>query len=209
MEFDIVDYYFDKILIYSIENNTYEFIKKIEKEIREELKKIIDSNNDYVFTESLLNYLTLDKNIIDNLSCFYKEDIYKIKPLCDYYRDINTEYKVKMISPDITLDRFVTTQDEITKEYTLKAYNCVNNIFNIKGIINHRSLTFKKIIFIILSYCHIKNSFDDFIELCNLFMNNPDKILDDLYINSVNDEDEVFINRILIELNSNYKKKIV
>ncbi len=209
MNIDIVDYYFDKIIIYSIENNKYELIKNNELLIRDEIKKIIDSNNDYLFTESFLNYLTLDSNMLFSLKALYsKKDSDKISVLCNYYQDIITEYKIKKISPDITVDRFVDIQDNITKDITSKAYSCVNHIFNEKGIINYKSLTFKRIVFIVLSYCHIYDRFNDFQELCNMFINNPNKILDDIYINSVKESDDAFINRVLIELNKGSKKLI-
>ena len=55
------NYFYDKFLTYSINKKCYRSFKKNRKSIKESIDKIIDDHNEYILTESFIDYLT-DKN---------------------------------------------------------------------------------------------------------------------------------------------------
>ena len=195
----LVDYYYGKLLEFSTGYKTHFFIIKQDFRIKQEISKIIDSNNHYFLTESVLCYISRNDHIIDTLKNIYTSDLDRFKTLIEYYHDCMHEvYKNKYCSKgfkwkDLSHKRYdikkkvnystaYLLSDNITKE---KIDSAVEHLKYFYGHIVLKSEYIDKILCIILSYCHMNNTFDEFDDICNIFKLDTDYMIEDFELNKL------------------------
>ena len=89
----IVDYYYNKILFYSKNNNYYDTVKSNEKNIIDSLNIIVDNNLDYLLTDSFLCYICSENMVSLRLFRMYFNKYELIGLLSSYIKSICNEYK--------------------------------------------------------------------------------------------------------------------
>lgn len=209
----IVDYYYNKILFYSKNNNYYDTVKSNEKNIIDSLNIIVDNNLDYLLTDSFLCYICSENMVSLRLFRMYFNKYELIGLLSSYIKSICNEYK-NNDSDDYPL--YIQMLDSNYKECMIKAFNKVRKLYSDYNKFNYRLYDVEHIIYIVLAYALINNRTNDLEELYSVFLNDPYKTLDDLYINGIRDpedisldnKDELLIDRVISKIERNKKREI-
>lgn len=212
MYINLKNYYYEKFLFYSINNNSYKSFKKNKKSIKEAINKIVDDNNDYLLTESFICYLAnvdISKNLND-ISSNNKYSIYELVSM--YYQELikNFSYSTidnKTIIKENDLTRYLDpiTKDILTKTNLLFLKMCRMNDFNI-----YYFALMKLTVFYIIAYCHINDCKDNFENLINYYQDDIYKIRDEIIIHGIDvmDNNNELIDRISTGINNKKKKEI-
>ena len=200
-----VDEYYNKILEYS-----YEFMHEIDVKQREDfIKKVINTlilnNEEYLLTDSFLNYLAYDHHYLANFHCIISDDIFtKYSILDSYFDHINSDYISRDNHSQVDYHLFTKELDLDTKKATLlshayrtKARSKYYYDVNAYGIYYY-------IFNSILSYCFINQRMNEYEEICKPLIDNPDNILDYFYNNGAA---RTIIDNDFRNLESNFKKK--
>ena len=154
-------------------------------------KNIISENNDYLLTDSFLDYIvyygeydlkeSLEKlcgNTNDKIVCLTK---YFEKVFDEYFYRLEGHYYsyAQMIDNDLaTSIKHISKILKECREYLIEGFYGYDDLY--------------KIIYIVFSYYVLNKRQDNIYELCNVFLNDPQRVLDTLYINDVfGDEDEL------------------
>ena len=197
----MVDEYYNKILKYSEEVENDCFIKENEIKIKEILKKIIDTNNDHMLTDSFLCYMSIDKLILFELDSMCTDDIYlKVAYLIHYY-DFSIYHFRRHEENKCTYLRLL---NEETRNAIIEACNYVEEINKLNN--NRRFLI--QMIYIVLSYCHINNRMNEFSKIYQDLFNKLDMIIEDMKLNNINDRVDFTVGTVIL-LENNDKKKIL
>ena len=220
----MINYYYDKLLEFSSGNKSHDFIKRNEIIIKRELNNIINSNNHLLLNESILCYLSKNKNIINNLKSLSLNDENSFKVYMNYYGECLKERYKTIFCMNYNYNFRKLRKMKYKKEPKWKGfsnqYNLIDN--NTKDVLTRASYFYHlrintkgeyafKIISSVLAYCHLNNIMDKFDENCSLFYESNNYIFDDLTLNGLDDnsKDNYLINRVFSMINSKYVKEKV
>ncbi len=181
-----IDNYYNKLLEYSYEFKHEIDVKQREIFIKNVIKELIDNNEEYLLTDSFLNYVAYDHRYIRSFDYLASNDrLLKYNILDSYFDHINSDYISMGNHSQADFHLFTTKLDEYTKEgtmlaniyrtkmrdkyyYNINAYDILYHIFNS-----------------ILSYCYINKKMNEYEEICRPLINNPEDVLDYYYSNGV------------------------
>lgn len=148
------------------------------------LKVIIEKDREYLLTDSLIDFCTfygdydLDKNL-HNLSGDYNDVVYC---LTYYFVETMDEFLHRM------KDNYLTFANMLDKDLQLIMEELASRLLPIDGI-KSRGLyginDIQNIVGIILANYVINHKKGDIYEQCDIFLDDPEKTLDSLYLNDV------------------------
>ena len=189
----LINNYYDKILGYSEQYRNSKYIRKNKDEIKNYLGKIIEKNNTHILTDSILNYLS---SIEDLIKFFYYLAYGTIEDqtsyLFDYFRAIIFDILNHKNSSYRQLQDYNTSLSTQHASLILKYINDTKD-----DVIFENKICFKRIVYIILSYCFINNRISDTSSLICKYINEPSLIIEDLDLNGIEKIDDIFIKRII------------
>lgn len=179
-----IDDYYNKILEYSYEFKHEIDVKQREVFIKKVIKELILNNEEYLLTNSFLNYLACDHYYLANFHYLVSDNIslkYSILDL--YFEHIDGDYYSMENHSQVDFHIFTKELNSNTSEatllahaYRIKARNKYYYDVNAYGIFN-------SIFNSILSYCFINQRMSEYEEICKIFIDNPDDVLDYFYNN--------------------------
>ena len=181
-----IDEYYNKLLEYS-----YEFKHEIDIQVREHvfkntIKELIEDNNEFLLTNSFLNFIASDINSIRLFDSITDEDLFfKYSILDSYFNSIYSDYVSMENHCQVDYHIFTKTLDSDTRKatmlanlyrtkmrnryyYDINAYDILYYIFNS-----------------ILSYCYINQIMSEYEEICRPLIEKPEDVLDYFYNNGV------------------------
>ena len=206
------NYFYDKFLTYSINKKCYRSFKKNRKSIKESIDKIIDDHNEYILTESFIDYLT-DKDLYMKLSELATNDKYLIYELIGlYYQELSIIIGRSEINSTIDLSESALTQylDLETREVIKKVNSLFTNMCRINGLNIYYFSLMKLTVFYILTYCHLNCCMDKYDDMISYYEDDIYKLKDEIIINGIDIADS---NKELIDMVSmgliNKNKKII
>ena len=211
MKGNLVNEYYNKILSYSEKYDEKSFVDMHEDHIKEELGKVIETNNHYLLTDSLLDYLSSNFNIIFQLKSYHHENIYhKLPFLVSYFeaciRSYNSGY-------DVSYVKRMSDEEKAALFDAIVAINQIKKRYH-SYVIRQQNILYK-LIYYVLGYCFINNNILDFKKVYQNILDNPDTILDDLALNDIDayfkDPDylSVFTNRVVAYLDSIGNERLI
>ena len=204
MNNDLANKYYNKLLEYSSFYKKKRSVIKNKDYIISILEELIKNNNQHLLTNSLLNYLCSSTLYIMDLDSLSSSELFdQIYVLTNYYREIIIDILNKKNN------MYIVLQDDDTKSATITAASYIKDInydLNYKYIDN--KLLLKRIIYLILCYCHINNKMNECSMLLNKTLNNYSLIIDDLDLNGLERLDDILTNRIM-ELLGNKNKIMI
>ena len=204
MQIDLVNQYYDKLYLSSVEYKELKNIKKKKEIIISSLNKVINSNNDYLLNDSLLNYLSSLDTIVYELNVLSSNSInLKIESLTHYYRSIIFDI---LNNVDSTYLKVLDTDTKFACNYAAIIIRIINSDVH-KHYMGNK-LLLKKLVYVLLCYCHINNRMNEFSKIYQDLFNKLDMIIEDMKLNNINDRDD-FTVRTVILLENNDKKKIL
>jgi len=213
MENRSINEYYNKLINLSKNYKTNFYIRKEKKAIINELQMIIDANMDYLLNDSLLAYISRNRQILNSLRLLHSNDYDIIQFFMYYYScligEVLSNSKQKRLA--------YVLMDNDTKELVNNAATKMWSLFNQTNKISGKTFLIERIIGIIMGYCHIYNKFDQFDEIYNDILNEPKLIIENLKLNGFKnefgllfDDKDIFIliNRVvnrIISITSNVK----
>ena len=204
MNNDLANKYYNKLLEYSSFYRKKRSVTKNKDYIISIFEELINNNNQHLLTNSLLNYLCSSTIFIMHLDTLSSSELLdQIYVLSNYYRAIVIDILNKKNN------MYVILQGDDTKSATKTAASYIKDInydLNYKYIDN--KLLLKRIIYLILSYCHINNKMNECTMLLNKTLNDYSLIIDDLNLNGIEQLDDILTNRIM-ELLGNKNKIMI
>ncbi len=204
MNNDLANKYYNKLLEYSSFYKKKRSVTKNKDYIISILEELIKNNNQHLLTDSLLNYLCSSTLYIMDLDSLSSNDLFdQIYVLSNYYREII----IDILNNKKTM--YIDLLDNESKDATIKAAGYIKEInydlnYNYMG----NKLLLKRIIYIILCYCHINKKMNE----CNMILDktlyNYNLVIDDLELNGLERLDDILTNRIM-EIISNKNKIMI
>lgn len=196
-----IDNYYKKMYLFSKEYHNNKNIKNKKDLIEFDIDFMIDTNREHYLTDSFLSYLS---SIDDVTNYFYyitcgtiEEQIYH---LFSYFQTIFSD-----IEKNINYTRR-QLQDYNTCLSTQHALDLLKYIHNMEDVvIFENKRCFKNIVYIVLSYCFIKNRINDFSSIICKYIQDPSFVVDDLGLNGIKELNEGFIRRIISVIEENKK----
>ena len=171
----VVDYYYDKLLDYGTGYKKEEFIRKQDIRIKRELGYVIDSNYNYLLSDSFLCYLSRQDNILRSLEFLHTNDIDRTKLLSNYFDVLLSEKYRYTAFPNGASTRnllkykyFVPNKVNYSEPYVLldnKAKEVISLAVTKLQYAYHHIVKFNaytsKVLCIVIAYCYINNKMDD------------------------------------------------
>ena len=216
----VVDYYYDKLLDYGTGYKKEEFIRKQDIRIKRELGYVIDSNYNYLLSDSFLCYLSRQDNLLRSLEFLHTNDIDRIKLLSNYFDVLLSEkyrytafpngastrnlLKYKYFVPNkVNYSEPYSLLDNQTKEVISLAVTKLQYAYH--HIVKFNAYT-SKVLCIVIAYCYINNKMDEFEELCSKLKLDTYYVLTDFEFNKIDIDTRLnqLIERVvnLIEMDS-------
>ena len=216
----VVDYYYDKLLDYGTGYKKEEFIRKQDIRIKRELGYVIDSNYNYLLSDSFLCYLSRQDNILRSLEFLHTNDTDRIKLLSNYFDVLLSEkyrytafpngastrnlLKYKYFVPNkVNYSEPYSLLDNQTKEVISLAVTKLQYAYH--HIVKFNAYT-SKVLCIVIAYCYINNKMDEFEELCSKLKLDTYYVLTDFEFNKIDIDTKLnqLIERVvnIIEMDS-------
>lgn len=182
-----------------------------EKAIYNYISKIVDNNLDYLLKKSFLIHLACSDYMLIDLHSLSSDDSSRRRVIIDYFA-MEVSYLVDGFNDCLVIGNM----EEDEKNALYKAASVIGNLKTTFKKYHYRIMDAKGIVYTVLAYCYINNKMNDFNEIIDYFMNDPYKILDDLYMNDIvcdigiriNDDYSKFYERIFNLADSISKPKI-
>lgn len=210
-----IDEYYNKLLEYSYEFKHEIDVTQREYFIKETIKKLIDNNEDYLLTDSFLNYVAHDHHYIAKFDYIVSnQPLLKYNILDSYFDSINGDYISMENHSQVDYHIFSKSLDFDTRKATLLAKEYRTKMRN-KYYYNLPAYDVLYYIFnSILSYCYINQRMSEYEEICRPLFDNPDDVLDYFYNNGVFKDaiDHDFKKKyyyLMIKMVENSNKKII
>lgn len=214
MDINLKEFYYDKLYNYAINSSrkSYRSFRKNRVIIKEAINKIVDDHNDYLLTESFINYI-VDNDLhirLTELASNNKYVIYEMfslyyQELLKYFSYSSVNKQVNITDNKLTSNLDLKTKEVLTKVDMLFLKMCRMNDLNI-----YYFALMKLTILYLVTYCHLNNSMDRFDEFLDYYQNNLYKIKDEIIINGIDISDT---NNELIDIISsnitNRNKKLI
>ena len=195
----VVDYYYDKLLDYGTGYKKEEFIRKQDIRIKRELGYVIDSNYNYLLSDSFLCYLSRQDNILRSLEFLHTNDADRIKLLSNYFDVLLSEKYRYTAFPNGASTRnllkykyFVPNKVNYSEPYVLldnKAKEVISLAVTKLQYAYHHIVKFNaytsKVLCIVIAYCYINNKMDEFEELCSKLKLDTYYVLTDFEFNKI------------------------
>ena len=195
----VVDYYYDKLLDYGTGYKKEEFIRKQDIRIKRELGYVIDSNYNYLLSDSFLCYLSRQDNILRSLEFLHTNDADRIKLLSNYFDVLLSEKYRYTAFPNGASTRnllkykyFVPNKVNYSEPYSLldnKAKEVISLAVTKLQYAYHHIVKFNaytsKVLCIVIAYCYINNKMDEFEELCSKLKLDTYYVLTDFEFNKI------------------------
>ena len=205
MQIDLVNQYYDKLYLSSVEYKELKNIKKKKEIIISSLNKVINSNNDYLLNDSLLNYLSSLDTIVYELNVLSSNSInLKIESLNHYYRSIIFDI---LNNVDSTYLKTLDTDTKFATNYAAILIRIINSDVH-KHYMGNK-LLLKKLVYVLLCYCHINNRMNDYKNLCDKYVYDFSIIVEDMNINGLVQLDDLFVSRVIDIIESTNNKKTI
>lgn len=209
MSNNLVKEYYDKMLDYSKEYGSEGFLRQHKNEIKQYLFEIINKNNNYLLTDSILNYLSSTFMVLTQLKAIAEDkEFYKMVFLHLYFE---TCLNGMFFGTDgfTGATRFIKLMDDECHAALFDAHMMSNRLKQ-----NYRSLKYRRIMNDIISYtlahCFLNNKMHEFEVVCNNIISKADYIIDDLEMNKIGTNNADFDYRMISIFNEiNDKKEIV
>ena len=198
-----IDNYYKKIYLFSKEYHNNKNINNKKDLIEFDIDFLIDTNREHYLTDSFLNYLSSLENVLNYfyyLTCGTTEE--QIYQLFGYFQTIFTDIDRNINSTRRQLQDYNTS---LSIQHALDLLKYIHNTED--GIIFENKRCFKNIIYIVLSYCFIKNRIDDFSSIICKYIQEPNLVIDDMVLNGIRIDElnESFIKRIVSVIEENKK----
>lgn len=216
----VVDYYYDKLLDYGTGYKKEEFIRKQDIRIKRELGYVIDSNYNYLLSDSFLCYLSRQDNILRSLEFLHTNDIDRIKLLSNYFDVLLSEKYRYTAFPNGTSTRnliknkyYVPKENKYSEPYVLLdnqtkeviSFAVMKLQYAYHHIVKFNAYT-SKVLCIVIAYCYINNKMNEFEELCSKLKLETYYVLTDFEFNKIDIDTKLnqLIERVvnLIEMDS-------
>ena len=207
---DKIDYYNMRFLYHFKLNNTLRFfdLEKLDNNMRIELDNIISNNYEYMLTESFINYLTNSCSyFLEDLSKIYDKDRNKINEIVGYYFDDILRSLTRKKERNEELPDFTKLLEGNIKEAVIKARESTDIIFANYEYNEEEIYIIRGTIISLLTDCFINNDINSFNTLCDIVLDDPTLILDDIRLNGLDIEDEELTNSRLVSIVKNQNNK--
>ena len=159
-----------------------------------QLESIIKDNLDHLLTESFINYLGRSKDIYMDLQSLHNDHYSRIELLTEYFNNLFVEAEA-LLEDDMSSvsgEAFFDTLDSDLKNVIENICCRVFNLYNVMTISHQSMFDIINIINITFAYYLINNREGNIYEMCDLFLNEPEKTIDIMKINDVNGEDNKY-----------------
>ena len=194
-----IEEYYNKLLKYSYEFVHEKDVIQCEYFIKDNIKKLIENNEEYLLTDSFLNYIACNHRYIPRFNYINSNNIsLKYEILDSYFDHINSDYISMEKHSQVDYHIFTKSLDLDTKKATLLSKKYRDIILSKYYYNIHAYEILYHIFNSILSYCYLNKRMNDYEEICSPLFDNPNSILDYYYNNGV-------INNAIYE--DNYKEK--
>ena len=213
----LVNKYYLKILKYGLFGGNSINVLKHTKDIKERLGKIIEVNNDYLLTDSLLSFIAY-MGWYDSIN-LYLDGLYDQKLLNEYEAYATLfEYYQKLSYTIYNQDNeiYYDTANEETRKLATKGARLIRNIkenSKLSVLTEYERLCIENIAFTTMAYCHINRNLDMYDELFTELMRNYKSFIDELVLNG---DDELLplanrglTYRVINYIEKNNNKKII
>ena len=221
----VVDYYYDKLLDYGTGYKKEEFIRKQDIRIKRELAHVIDSNYDYLLSDSFLCYLSRQDNLLRSLEFLHTNDIDRIKLLSNYFDVLLSEKYRYTAFPNGTSTRnliknkyFVPKENKYSEPYVLLdnqtkeviSFAVMKLQYAYHHIVEFNAYT-SKVLCIVIAYCYINNKMDEFEELCSKLKLDTYYVLTDFEFNKIDIDTKInqLIERVVNLIEMDISKTIM
>ncbi len=152
-----------------------------------QLEGIIKDNLDHLFTESFINYLGSSKDIYMDLQRLHNDHYSRIELLTEYFNNLFVEAEA-LLEDDMSSVSGEAFFDTLDSDLKNAIENICCRVFNLDNVmtISHQSMfDIINIINITFAYYLINNREGNIYEMCDLFLNEPEKTIDIININNV------------------------
>ena len=207
---DKIDYYDIRFLYHFKLNNTLRFfdLEKLDNDMKIELDNIISHNYEYMLTESFINYLTYNCTyFLKDLSSIYDKDRNRIDVIVGYDFDDVLRSLTRKKELNEELPYITELLEGNIKEAVIKARKGIDIIFANYEYNEEEIYIIRGTIISLLTDCFINNDMNSFNDLCNIVLDNPTLILDDIKLNGLDIEDDVVTNSRLVSIVKNQNNK--
>ena len=205
MNINLAIQYYNKLYLFGAEYRELKNIKKNKGIIISSLNRVIETNNNYLLNDSFLNYLSCLDNIIDELNILSSNDVIKkVETLTHYYRSIIFDI---LNDVDSTYLMALDEDSKFASYYAATLIKIINDDVH-KHYMGNK-LLLKKLIYVILCYCHINNKMNAYKNLCDKYIHDNSIIIDDMNINGIVQLDDLFVNRVIDIIESTNNKNII
>ena len=205
MNTNLINEYYNKLYLYSSHYKATRNIKKNKDSIIISLNKMIETNNNYLLNDSLLDYISSMESLTTFINYLSSDSLeHKIDLLTHYYRNIIFEIL------NNGKKEYLKLLDNDTKIATYHAAHLIKMINDdIDMIYIGNKILLKRLVYVILCYCHINNKMNEYNDICNNYINNFNTITDDLDLHGIEVLDGNFVNRIIYIISKGQNKKII
>ncbi len=209
--------YYLKLLKYGIFNNNGFNILKRNNEIKMRLDKIIELNNDYLLTDSLLcfiAYMGWYEGVNLYLDGFYDPKLINQYELYDTLFEYYQKLSYTVYNEDD--EPYYDTASHETRVLASKGARLIKNIKDgtkLSRLPEFDKLCIENIAFTTMAYCHVNRDLSMYDELFNKLINNYKVLIDDLVVNGVDEILPLFnktlTNRVINYIENDTNKKII
>lgn len=182
-----VDVIYEKMV--KITNEMFEDneLDNYEEEVKDSIRVILASHNDFILEDSFIKCMAY-------VATDYYNDYLKFQDLLDTFLDDNLIHNIYSFVDLYTSVYYIyDTRTEINPwqtEFDIDEVPLLNDYVLIQRKLEEEypdpdCFVFRDIIATIIAYCVINNKQDEFKNLCNIFLENPRKTVDDFVVNGL------------------------
>ena len=179
------------------------------KEVRNYIYSLVNKGIDYLLTDSLIDYMCYEGIILKSLKKLNSGNYQLIAFLVEYISKIDVALSFKEKGEEAHTYLIDKDFEEALSTISNSVYKTIMNFQN------NRYYDVRYLIYITFAYYLINNREDNIYDMCNIFLNEPDRILDSIKINNVfkdeatNSEDEErLIDFVFSKLGSRSNREI-
>ena len=210
---ELVKEYYNKIKEHNIDKEDYRnfWDDPIRREqICHLLKVIIEKDREYLLSESFLEYMGDDDQLINNLVLLCSEDYFVIECLERYFHVIFEDILTVDINNHLSKKWFLLLDKTFQKEI-IEILNRYQHLWRHDGVGPNGHYELGCIIRVVFAYYLINKRKDNIYELCDIFLDNLDWTYESLYFYNIKNVlyiPEDFVNFVFSKLESAKTKDI-